>query len=165
MPNRILSVMLISLLFLTACEQSGLPDVEGVEIDAIRDNINFSFTPQVRWVSANPGNRWFIVGRDLATSNISTKITLEIEAKASTGQSLEEVLTILTAQPYTIEELEDGSIYARGSSLATEFVIFRDFPDFVVTLTVIDALSESIDPRLIADWERIALEGDLLILE
>lgn len=165
MMQRMIIVILLAIFSLTACQQSALPEFDDIPLDTISNRLIYNFEPRIRWISHNPGERWFVVGRDLGTRNIGTIIMIRLEIKETPGQAFEDALARLTVDPYTIGETDDGNIYARGSSVISDYVIFRDSPDFVISFTLIEVFSDSIDVRLIADWEQIALEGFLLILE
>ena len=160
---RMLSVILLTILFLTACEQTGLREVDGFSLDSLGITVHLPITQNLKWVAPNPGDRWSVLGTDLSAS-IVRLITPQIYIKEDPGQSLETLMPAITENDYTIEETDDGTVYARSQSLTSDYIIFRDFPDYVISLTYIDP-STTIDPIYINDWEKIALEGYLVIVD
>lgn len=171
MPKRMLVVILIAVVsILTACQQSGGLDPNATlpgssSIDAI-NNITYIISVDHLWISPNPGGRWSFVGRQLqVTSEITTVIQIRLNAKADVGQAFEDALADVTAADYTIEETDDGVVYARGTNAVGGMVIYRDYPEYVVTITLMDAVSDTVDEQYINDWEIIALEGGLMTVE
>jgi len=169
MLKRILGVILISFaIVLAGCTQSGVipeEDLEGSGLDAF-NNITYIITVDQFWITPNPGGRWSYVGRQLqVTSNITTVVQIRLEPKSETGQSFESALENVTAEPYTIEETDDGVLYARGSSEVSDYIIFRDYPEYVVEISLFDGVTDDIDQQYINDWEIIALEGGLFFAE
>lgn len=163
--QRRVIVMLIVILGLSACKQSEAPPIDDIFEGTPANNLVYNISLELQWLSANPGNRWSQAGRELVSENVSTVILIRVDAKDESGQAFETILENLTADNVIIETTENGVLYGRASSEVSEHVIYRDFPAFVVTLTLIDKISDTVDRSYINDWERIALEGNLFIVE
>lgn len=166
MVKRILIVMLaLLILLMTACKQSEAPPVDDIIGDMDTNPLVYNISLGIQWVSPNPEQRWSEVGREIqAMDYITTRIIIRLEPKAEPEQDFEAALTSLTTENISIEETETGMLYVRTRSQISDYVIYRDFPNYIVVLSLVDALTDTVDPEYIDDWERIALEGNLLIL-
>ncbi len=76
-----------------------------------------------------------------------------------------EALEGITAIELAFGETDSGERYARGITEAQSHIIYRDYPEMIVRIELIDLMTDDIDQLYINDWERIALEGGLLTLE
>lgn len=166
--KRISSVTLILLvLFLTACQQSEAPDLSdlGLEVDPstlITTPISIDYS----WISVNPNGRWTIVGTEMQPSGeFGTRIQFRLNNKAEQEQDFEEALSGITAETLDFATLENGSRYARTSNDEGIRIIYRDYPDVVVEIRIIDTIDDVVDQTYIEDWEMIALEGNLFLME
>jgi len=131
----------------------------------VANSLVYNISLELQWLSPNPGNRWSQAGRELASDNASTVILIRFEAKDEVGEEFLSALDRITAETVLIETTVDGIVYGRGSSEISDHVIYRDFPAFVVTLTLIDKISDTVEQAYINEWERIALEGTLYEVE
>lgn len=172
---RMLIVILAILgLVLVGCQQSEGPSDEDIaaiigNIDTLNANAErlvYDISLELQWVFPNPRNAWALVGREIQLlDNVSTRILFRLEPKAETGQSFEDALASITASDLTFDETDSGERYARGTSTMSNYVIFRDFENAVVVITLTDLLVDTIDPVFVSDWETIALDGGLFVLD
>jgi hypothetical protein len=159
-------IIILALMLIAACNQSEAPPIDDIVGDLDTNPLVYSISLGIQWVSPNPQGRWSEVGREVqATDNITTRIIIRLEPKAELGQDFELAMASLTAEDVTIEATDSGIVYIRTTSEISDYVIYRDFPNYIVVLSLVDALTDTVEPEYIADWERIALEGNLLILQ
>lgn len=165
--NRRLVIMFMCIIMiLTACKQSEPPPIDDIVGSISMNNLTYDISLEQQWISPNPGERWAIGGRELqVTNNISTRILIRLEPKAEMNQDFEEALAGITADELTFGETETGERYAQGISSAGSRIIYRDYPETIVKIELIDLMTDDIDQLYINDWERIGLEGGLLTLE
>ena len=168
MRNHRSSIVIFSilLLFVTACQQSEAPPIDDIVGNISTNNLTYDISLEQQWISPNPGERWTVGGRELqVTNDISVRIIIRLEPKVVVNQDFEDALATITANELTIGETENSERYAQGITEVDSYVIYRDYPETVVRIELIDAVLNDIDPLYINDWERIALEGGLLTLE
>ncbi|MGB7338804.1 MAG: hypothetical protein WBC91_07935 [Phototrophicaceae bacterium] len=171
--HRMLIVILgIASMLLVGCQQSEGPSDEDIaaiigDIEALAsDRLVYDISLELQWVMPNPRNAWALVGREIqAIDQVSTRILIRLEPKTETGQGFEEALMLLTASDLIFGETDTGERYARGTSAMSNYVMYRDFDTVVVVLTLTDLLVDVIDPIYVADWETIALDGGLFVLD
>lgn len=164
---RSLIVIFTSLLLgATACQQSEAPPIDDIVDNIPTNNLTYDISLEQQWISPNPGERWAVGGRELqVTENISTRILIRLESKDVVNQDFGEALEGITAIELAFGETGNGERYAQGITEAQSHIIYRDYPETIVRIELIDLMTDDIDQLYINDWERIALEGGLLTLE
>lgn len=166
MKNQRSLVIVLAIIFsvLSACQQSEAPPIDDLVGNTNTNNLAYDVSLEQQWVSPNPGERWALGGRELqVTDNVVIRIIIRLEEK--TSDDFEEAMTTITADDLTFGETETGERYARAISDVGSHMIFRDYPDTIVRIELVDSLLNPLEQEYIDDWERIALEGGLLTLE
>jgi hypothetical protein len=166
MPRRIVIVML---LFLSGCGLTQTANVTPLVPQAILaplvNNVVVPLGAEMAYVAPDPNARWLLVGQDLqAADSFSTHIQIEYLLKPEDDTPFSAVLPTLTAASLEIQEA-DGVLYAEGTTPISNYVLYVDKSAYVMTFTLIDAVSDTVQEVYVVDWRMIGLEGELVHLE
>jgi hypothetical protein len=162
----------ILLLIVSACSGFDIPnsDVPFPDPDQIADEYSVSQTLVVpmgvdyTYTAPNPGGRWEANGQTISlVGRYFTQIRVSITPKDPL-QTLSDILPQLTARDYPIAT-EDDITYATGFNEIDVRVLFVDKGDFVVQLTLIDAVTDDIPQVYVDDLFTIGFQGDVFLFE
>ncbi|MEM9952101.1 MAG: hypothetical protein AAF846_10895 [Chloroflexota bacterium] len=169
--HRLLVVMLSILAFvLIGCQQSEGPSDEDIaailgDTQTDTDRLFLDLSLSMQWVTPNPDSNWVIAGRDIQRrDDLTIRIAIRLEAKNSSGEDFEAAIARLTASNLEYDETDTGEQYARIND-GEDNIIYRNFEDFVVIIRLSTFTDDPIDPIIFEEWETIALEGGLNILD
>ena len=167
MPRRIVIVML---LFLSGCGLTQTANVtplvpQQATLAPLTNNVVVPLGAELAYLAPDPNARWTLVGQDLqAVDSFSTRIQIDTMLKPEDDTPFSEVLPTLTAESLEIQEV-DGVMYAERTTPVSNYVLYVDKGEYVMTFTLIDAASDTVQDVYINDWRRIGLEGGLVRME
>ncbi|MDQ7027605.1 MAG: hypothetical protein Q9P44_18840 [Anaerolineae bacterium] len=166
MLYRIVSVLL---LFLSGCATTQTANIvtapPAITLAPLVNNIVVPLGVELVYVAPDPDSRWTIVGQDLqAIDSFTTQIEIDTILKPEDDTPFSAMLPTLTAASLEIQE-NDGVQYAEGTTPITDYVLYVDKGEYVMTFTLIDAASDIVRDVYVEDWHVIGIEGELIVLE
>ncbi|MEL6405224.1 MAG: hypothetical protein AAFR81_12715 [Chloroflexota bacterium] len=160
----------IDLLRAEACDN--LPQVSSIPPDrAIDDTSNEVFVQLIinlMWISPNPNLRWAVAGSELQVrDDVTTRILFretEIQEEQE-GLSFEELLYTVAAPEAINGVTDDGMPYGCDVDPIGNRIIYRQNNGYMLEIILTDLNDDQIDIIYISEWQIIALQGGVLLME
>jgi hypothetical protein len=165
MSYRIAIVMLLCLTGCGMVQPTVVTPAPQVTFAPVINSVVVMLSPDLSYIAPDPDARWTLVGTDLHAANQpTTLIRIDYTLKPEDDTPLANVLPTLTAETLEIQEVE-GGFYAEGTTAVSNYVLYVDKGFYVMTFTLLDAVSDEVANDYIEDWRRIGLEGELIEMD
>jgi hypothetical protein len=162
MLKRIAVVMLLCLTGCSILPPSAPTPAPQVTFAPVINSVVVMLSPDLSYIAPDPDARWTLVGTDLhAVSNSTTLIQIDYTLKPEDDTPLADVLPTLTAKTLEVQAL-DGVFYAESTTPVSNYVLYVDKGFYVMTFTLLDAVSDEVADDYIEDWRRIGIQGELV---
>jgi hypothetical protein len=165
MVKRIAAVMLLCLTGCSILPPSAPTPAPQVTFAPVINSVVVMLSPDLSYIAPDPDARWTLVGTDLhAANHPTTLIQIDYTLKPEDDTLLADILPTLTAETLEIQEA-DSIFYAEGTTPVSNYVLYVDKGFYVMTFTLLDAVSDEVANDYIEDWRRIGIQGELVEMD